>query len=77
MNTVSLSEFIREKGDAVVAEALGVTARTTADWRRGQRRPHPKYIKALLAIGGGALTLDSLYCGRSVGHPAGDGSDGS
>lgn len=71
MKSMSLTEFIREKGDAAVAEMVGVTARTAADWRRQQRKPHPKYIPALLAAGRGSLTLESLYRVESANESVG------
>lgn len=64
MNTMTLREFIEDRGDEAVARAVGVKARTTADWRRGQRKPLPKYIPQLLEVGRGVLTTESIYCDR-------------
>jgi len=51
MSKMTLSDFIRQKGDGAVAGACGVKPRTAADWRRGDRVPLAKYHRALLDLG--------------------------
>lgn len=46
---ITIHRFIQKHGDERVAEICGVTVRTAADWRRGDRPVHPKYLAALLA----------------------------
>lgn len=61
---MTLSQYIREIGDGKAGEIFGVSERTAASWRRGERRPRPEAARRIVAASNGLLTLDVIYAGE-------------
>jgi len=62
MKPKKLSVYIEEfRNDARAGEALGLSERTAAAYRRGERSPKRKDMPALIERSGGVLTFGSFY----------------
>lgn len=56
-----LNEYLSSRGDDVVAGLVGVTVRTVASWRYGERIPRPHHARKLVETSDGCLTLADVY----------------
>ena len=62
--TMTLSEYIKHKGDAEAARILGIKIRTAASWRRGERMPRPEQARRIVSLTGGEVSLADIYAER-------------
>jgi DNA-binding transcriptional regulator YdaS (Cro superfamily) len=58
---VTLSEFIRSKGNQAAADLFGVPVRTVIAWRYGARRPRPDKAQTIVERTDGAVSFPEIY----------------
>jgi hypothetical protein len=58
---MTLSDFIKSKGDEAAAELFEVPVRTVMSWRLQDRRPRPSTAHRIVEKTAGAVTLDGIY----------------
>lgn len=63
---MTLSDYIKEVGDAEAGRLFGVGERTAASWRRGERRPRPEKAREIVVATGGKVSFSDCYAPSSV-----------
>lgn len=58
---MKLTTYIEQIGDAEAAKRFGVKLRTVQSWRRGERRPRPTQIPAIIEGSDGKVTVSGIY----------------
>ena len=58
---MTLSDFIKLKGDPYCAILFGASERTVASWRRGENFPRAKKAQQIVTLTDGLVTMAGIY----------------
>ena len=56
-----LKDYIEAIGDSEAAEQLGAKERTTASWRRGERKPKPEQAMKIQRLTRGLVRFEECF----------------
>jgi transcriptional regulator with XRE-family HTH domain len=62
---MTLSQYIKNIGDAQCAKLFGVKERTVASWRRGENYPRANKAREIVVLTKGAVSLDGIFHGAA------------
>ena len=63
---MTLSEFIKSKGNDQAASLFGVPVRTVMSWRYGARRPRPTKAQEIVQLCDGQVSFGEIYTDKAA-----------